>query len=352
MSFQPDATHFSAVMNNRRPERLPIYEHNISPKVMERVLGCQFAGMLGGDNRDRQQYFQTFTRFFAEMTYDVVSFEVCITEVLPGHGALSGGRPGPIQSRADFERYPWDDVARRFWEVAAPRFAALAAALPPGMAAAGGVGNGVFEISEDLVGLEYLPFMMVDDPELYRDLYVRIGDVMLTIWNRFLQLYGDAFAACRIGDDLGFRSSLLTNPRTVRDHIIPQYKRLIDCIHGAGKPFLWHSCGAIFEIMDDFIALGINAKHSNEDAIAPFTRWIEQYNDRIGLLGGFDMDFLCKNSPDAVRAAVVEQGKTYRGMAAGYALGSGNSIPDYVPLDNYLAMIEGAKIIRADEARQ
>ena len=40
-------------------------------------------------------------------------------------------------------------------------------------------------------------------------------------------------------------------------------------------------CGyGIFEIMDDLIALGIDAKHSNEDEIAPFEVWIEKYNDR------------------------------------------------------------------------
>jgi uroporphyrinogen decarboxylase len=37
-------------------------------------------------------------------------------------------------------------------------------------------------------------------------------------------------------------------------------------------------------------------------------------------------------------------------MAKGYALGSGNSIPDYVPVDGYLAMIEAARRVRKDEA--
>ena len=33
--FQPDHRHFDAVMNNRRPERLPLYEHIIDPRIME-----------------------------------------------------------------------------------------------------------------------------------------------------------------------------------------------------------------------------------------------------------------------------------------------------------------------------
>lgn len=36
--------------------------------------------------------------------------------------------------------------------------------------------------------------------------------------------------------------------------------------------------------MPDIITLGIDAKHSNEDQIAPFDEWIKRYNGQIGLL--------------------------------------------------------------------
>lgn len=349
MGFQPDHRHFASVMRNQRPARLPLYEHIVSPRVMEQVLGRQFAGLLHGGPADIGEFFRRYCQFFESMTYDVASFEVCVTEVLPGGGALLGGRPGPIQSRADFDAYPWDDIPRLFWSIAGPRFDALARALPPGMKAVGGIGNGVFEISEDLVGLEHLPYMQADDPDLYADVYARIGDLLCALWAEFLARHRDAFAACRFGDDLGFKSSLLTNPRTLRQQVFPQYKRIIDLVHAAGRPFLLHSCGCIFEVMDDILALGIDAKHSNEDVIAPYGRWIRDYGGRIGLLGGFDMDFLCTRPPDEVRAAVRVLGAEYRAAACGYALGSGNSIPDYVPVENYLAMVEGAKDIRALE---
>jgi len=76
--------------------------------------------------------------------------------------------------------------------------------------------------------------------------------------------------------------------------VLPQYRRVIGAIKAAGKPFLWHSCGCIFSIMEDVIALGIDAKHSNEDCIAPFDEWIARYGDRIGLMGGIDVDLLCQ----------------------------------------------------------
>jgi uroporphyrinogen decarboxylase len=182
-----------------------------------------------------------------------------------------------------------------------------------------------------------------------RDLYARIGDLMVEIWTTFLERYSPWFAVCRFGDDLGFKTSTLISPGTIRRHIFPQYRRVIDLVHQYDRPFLWHSCGNIFGVMDDAIALGIDAKHSNEDVIAPFDRWISLYGDQIGLLGGIDVDRLCLYPPDEVRAQVVELGKRFRRLAAGFALGSGNSIPDYVPVEGYLAMVDAAQQIRRDE---
>ncbi|MGD9109974.1 MAG: uroporphyrinogen decarboxylase family protein, partial [Phycisphaerales bacterium] len=279
---------------------------------------------------------------------DTVSYEFCITCILPDSGAIYGGKPGPIQSRKDFDSYPWEELHDKYWSLAERNFTALAAALPEGMKAVGGVGNGVFEISEDLVGLEYLAYMQIDDPQLFNDLYVKIGDLMHSIWSTFLEKYSETFILCRFGDDLGFHSSTLTSPEIIRNNIIPQYKRLIDLITRK-KLFLWHSCGCIFDIMDDVISLGINAKHSNEDAIAPFDVWIKRYGDRIALFGGIDVDLLCQKSPKEIIEKVFEDGLRFRKMAKGYALGSGNSIPDYVPVDNFLAMIEGANRCRQEK---
>jgi uroporphyrinogen decarboxylase len=345
--YENDYRHMLAVLNNQRPQRLPIYEHIISPEIMEQVLNVQFGGLIEGDDTDLDEFFMQYCRFFQVMTYDTVSFEVTITDQLPGHGAIMGGRPGPIQNRKDFESYPWDDLAEIYWRTADRQFKALGSCIPAGMKALGGVGNGVFEISEDLVGFQYLAYLSQDDPALFADLYHKIGDLMVTIWVRFLARYSDDFVICRFGDDLGFKTSTLVSPVMIRTHIIPQYRRVIDLIKSAGKPFLWHSCGKIFEIMEDVIELGIDAKHSNEDVIAPFDRWIELYGDRIGLLGGIDVDLLCQKEAQEIVIEVVEKGARFRDSARGYALGSGNSIPEYVPVDGYLAMIEGAEIIRS-----
>jgi len=349
MPFEPDYRMIEDAVRNIKPKRLPLYEHIISPVIMERILGIEFASLQNGNDKEMQEFFRQYCRFHKEMTYDTVSFGVAITNLLPGHGAIMGGKAGPIQNRSDFERYPWDKLPEIYWQVAEKRFAALGEMMPEGMKAIGGIGNGIFEISEDLVGMEYLAYMQIDDPKLHADLYQKIGDLMYSLWDKFLDQFGDIFAVCRFGDDLGFKSGFLLSPEVIRSLVMPQYKRTIDLIHSHHKPFLWHSCGCIFDVMDEMIEIKIDAKHSNEDQIALFDKWIELYGSRIAIFGGFDVNLLCQGTPEDIKRKVIEDGQRFRQSAKGYALGSGNSIPDYIPVDGYMAMVEAARYIRENE---
>lgn len=180
--------------------------------------------------------------------------------------------------------------------------------------------------------------MRAEDPELYEDMFRKIGENNLKIWRRFLREYGDIYCVCRFGDDLGFRSNTLLPTEDIRTLIIPQYRRIVDAVHQAGKPFLLHSCGRIFNVMEDLIRdVGIDAKHSNEDAIAPFPVWVEKYSDRIGNFGGIDTDAVCRLDEPSMREYITDVVEQCKGHG-GFAFGSGNSIPDYVPVDNYLMM--------------
>jgi hypothetical protein len=346
--FAPDYTNLLQVLSNQRPRRLPIYEHHIDAPFISKVLGEE----LNPENlnaNELTEYYRKIISFWKDMTYDGFDFEAAICDILPGHGAIMGGMPGPIQTRDDFEKYPWEEIPVIFKEKYTPHFEAIRKTLPQGMKAYGGCGYGIFEASQDLVGYEPLGVLQYLDPDLFRDLFVRIGDLWVELWNWVINNYHDIFMFYRMGDDLGHKTSTMLDPDVIRQHILPQYKRVIDLVHASGKKFLLHSCGKIFPLMDDIIALGIDAKHSNEDQIAPFMEWIEKYSDKIGLFGGFDLNLLVLNKPEVVFQTVLKQGAIFRAKANGYGLGSGNSIPGYIPVDGFLAMIEAAKEIRKQE---
>jgi uroporphyrinogen decarboxylase len=210
----------------------------------------------------------------------------------------------------------------------------------------GGVGNGVFETIQDLVPFTELAYLQADDPDLFSDLWVKVGDTLAVIWKQFLEEYNDLLAVGRFGDDLGFKSAPLLAPNTIREHVIPQYQKIISQIKGAGIPFLLHSCGCIFDVMDDIIdETGIDAKHSNEDAIAPFGKWVGLYGGRIGNFGGLDMDVICRSREDDLRSYIREVVIPIKDIP-GLAVGSGNQIADYIPPENFIAMIEELRTIR------
>ena len=346
-SFEPDYRNLVQAARNQRPGRFPLYEHIVSEAVMEKVMGTRFAGLAGGRESDRREYLRWYVRFFREMGYDTVSFERLVSAIMPGSGALYAHAPGCIHTREECERYPWHELPDRFFAAYDLDYRLLAEELPPGMKAVGGPGNGVFECVQDLVGYERLCYLAADDPGLYGELFTRVGGALAEIWRRFLPRFGGAYAVCRMGDDLGFRSATLISPEDIRRHILPQYRQIVALAHGYGKPFLLHSCGNIFAVMEDIIATGIDAKHSNEDAIAPFSVWLERYGGRLGNFGGVDTDVLCQLPEPEIRRYVRAVAEDARGFA-GVAFGSGNSIPDYVPPEGYLAMVEEIRRWRGD----
>ena len=345
--FKPDYRNILQVLYNKRPPRLPLYEHSIDPRVMSQIANIPFI-LQGNNMADYRDYYKNIINFWQNMTYDAFAYEASVCDCFPGHGAIRGGL-GPIQSRSDFEKYPFTDIPRIFYEQYAPHFEAIRTVLPAGMKIYGGCGYGIFEASEDLVGFESLCIVQFEDPQLFADLYQRLGDLYVKLWSWVIERYEDIFVFFRMGDDLGYKASTLMSPETYRRYLFPQYKRIINLIHRSGNKFLLHSCGNIFSVMDDLIALGIDAKHSNEDIIAPFDKWIDLYNNRIGLFGGLDMNDLCLYDADSVYKLVLEKGRAYRNKAKGFGFGSGNSIAEYIPAETYLAMIEAVKKIRSTE---
>ena len=60
------------------------------------------------------------------------------------------------------------------------------------------------------------------------------------------------------------------------------------------------------------------------------------------MVGGIDVDFMVRSTPEEIRAradALLDQ----TAAQGGYALGTGNSVPEYIPDENYLAMINAAR---------
>ena len=242
---------------------------------------------------------------------------------------------GPITTWAEFEAFPWPDP-----ETASTRdLEWYEKNLPDDMCVIGSGGFAHFaEYLTWLMGYESLCYALHDN----RELVSAISQRLIEIYDRTARLFLQ-FECVKIlwgSDDMGFRSGTLIAPDDLREFALPGHKLMARLAHEAGRPYLFHSCGNLERIMDDLIDdVRIDAKHSFEDTIELVTEVKETYGRRIALLGGIDVDFLCRASESDVRERVRNTLETCM-PGGGYCLGTGNSVANYIPVENYLGMLD------------
>ncbi len=202
--------------------------------------------------------------------------------------------------------------------------------------------GGLLENVIDLVGFENLCFMIYEDEDLVKAIFDSVGSRLL----RFYEICSSLVpvGALIVNDDWGFKTQTILSPETLRQFVFPWHKKMVEAIHENGKYAILHSCGNLSAVIDDVVDdMKYDAKHSYEDTILPVEQAYELWHSRIAILGGIDMDFLVRSSPELIRERsekILMQTQSFA-----YALGSGNSIPAYVPIENYKSMISAVQHI-------
>ena len=256
------------------------------------------------------------------------------SEINRGKRSWTEEGTGPIASWDDFERYPWPQLDKVDFSMV--EF--VARHVPEGMGLFLCPSSGFLEVPLDtLLGYENMALLLYDDPKLVKAVVDRCAELMLG-WYRHTVGLPNVRGFFQ-GDDMGFKTQPLVGPDTLRELILPWHKKTAQLAHDHGHLYLFHSCGQIDSIMDDLIDdVKIDAKHSFEDAICPVADFKKKYGGRVAVLGGIDVHKLCTLSEAELRREVR---RTLDACMPGgrFALGSGNSVANYVPLNNYLAML-------------
>lgn len=335
----PDVERFKAVLRRGVPDRVPLIELAIAEEVLAAVAGRELLTLPMEPAADEvRAYVGERIDLWRRLGYDYYRLRIGIpfqTQRLTtgGKRAWVNENAGAISSREEFERYPWPQMA----DVDFSQAEEAVELLPEGMGAIGFSG-GVLEWTSELLGLENTLLMLYDDPALLRDVVDRVGQIIYDVFARCCAM--DVVFALWLGDDLGFKTATLISPAHLREFILPWHRKYAELAHAHGLFFMLHSCGHVEAVMEDLIAdVGIDAKHSFEDVIVPVETFQARWGDRVAVLGGVDVDLLSRGSPDEVRARTNRILETCA-PRGGYACGSGNSVTDYVPAANYLAMVE------------
>jgi uroporphyrinogen decarboxylase len=199
----------------------------------------------------------------------------------------------------------------------------------------------IWEVVRDSFGFETFCIKLFEEPRLVEAMFERVGSFVAAIAEACCDF--ECYGAVYLGDDLGYKTALMVSPEVIRKVIMPWHRRIAQIAHAHGKLFLFHSCGNMYSLIDDYIDdVRIDAKHSFEDNVLPVTEAKTRWGDRLSLLGGMDVDFLARAAPEAVRKRTREVLNICQ-PGGGYCLGSGNWVTHYIPLDNYLAMMDEAR---------
>ena len=336
------------IMRQGTPRRVHYIELFLDGEVQTAI--CRRYGLLQGLDQD-DPYFDLRRQVILQrfLGYDYVRGGVEGFE-MPLHGTTikdtaglerQTGRnymeehQGPITNWDQFEAYPWPDAET----VSTRSLQWYQENLPDDMCVIGSGGFAHFaELLTWLMGYETLCFSLYDQ----RDLVAAISERLLGFYRKMLAriLQFDRVKLVWGSDDMGFRSATLISPDDLREFVLPGHKLMAEMSHAAGRPYLLHTCGNVEEIMEDLIEdVGIDARHSFEDTIERVEEVNEKYGERIALLGGIDVDFMCRANEEQIRAR-VRRTLELCNPGGGYCLGSGNSVANYIPLDNYLAMMD------------
>ncbi len=334
----PDFNNLLKVLRRETPDRPTLFEFFMNGPLYQRLAGVEeaarLAAMSHGELRLRIRAFRNAGYDYA--TAHVPGFSFPVRE--QAHQQTISQNDGfMITDRKSFDAYAWPDPDQADYGA----LDTLASDLPRGMKLVVPGPGGVLENATSIMGYERMCYMAADDERLLEDIFEAIG-------SRLVRFYACAARHPAVGaiignDDWGFKSQTMLSPSGMRRFVFPWHQQLVAAAHGAGKPAILHSCGNLAGVMDDITdKMRYDGKHSFEDAIQPVEDAYAQFGSRIAIMGGIDLDFIVRSSPEKV----YERSKAMLAMAAGrggFALGTGNSVPEYVPHDNYFAMLAAAQ---------
>ncbi len=331
--LDPDFRRVQRALACGQPDRVPLAELWIDQRIMEAFINKPVGSHDTGEDYD----LEAEIAFWHRAGYDYIHIEP--RYYFP---KKSGRRPTPdehaglITNWDEFAQYPWPTME-------AVDFSALDRApglLPPGMAIIAGT-SGIFEEAWMVMGFETLCLAIYDQPDLVAAVFNRVGGFVAQIFERLVTY--SRVGALWISDDLAYTSGPMLKPGIYRQWLFPWYRRLKLIANKRRLPLLLHSDGDLSMILPDLLEIGFNGLQPIEPKAMDIRALKKSIGSQICLIGNVELDFpLVRGKPEDVTRAVKE---LIRDVApgGGFCLGSSNTIPDYVPLDNYVAMLEACR---------
>jgi uroporphyrinogen decarboxylase len=210
---------------------------------------------------------------------------------------------------------------------------------------------GIFEMSCRVRGYEQFYMDLALNPRLACTLLDRFVELKLQFYEVAAEQLGGYVQFVREGDDVAGEESLLISPDSYRKYIKPRHAELFRAQREAfPEPFyvFFHSDGAIYDLLPDFVELGIDILNPVQvSAKGMSTRRLKQEFGRdLAFWGGaIDPQAFARSSPQGVRRRVRQRIEDLA-SGGGFIFGGIHNIQDDVPPENIVAMWETFREMR------
>jgi len=238
----------------------------------------------------------------------------------------------PIKNYSDLDKYEWPDANRDelYSEIAGQLCS------HPGLFRRYLIGFSLYERAWSMKGMTDLLIDMVERPEFVEELLDMIVDHNLLRIHKAMAFDIDCI---HFGDDYGMQTGLIMGINHWRRFIKPRLAKMFAPVRKAGKYVSMHSCGAVSELFDDLIEVGLNMFNPFQPEVMDVFALKKEYHGRLAFHGGMGTQKLMPlGTPDDVRD--MTQRLIGAGSDGGYVFAPSHAVPPDVPPENILAMME------------
>lgn len=181
--------------------------------------------------------------------------------------------------------------------------------LPDDRAIMGILWSSHFQDTNAAFGMEEAMMMMYDSPEMYHAVINRCTDFYFEANRIFYEAVAGKIHAVLIGNDMGSQQGLMVSPDLLHRFVTPCNIRLIEQAKSYGLKVVYHSCGAVADIIPDLIESGVDVVHPIQALAAGMEPQglKDSYGGQVSFCGGVDaQNLLVNGTPDEVAAKVKE----------------------------------------------
>lgn len=201
------------------------------------------------------------------------------------------------------------------------------------------IGFSLFERAWTMRGMENILMDFYLNPEFAKKLLSSIADYNITQVREALKYDIDAVY---FGDDWGMQNGLIMGYDCWKEFIFPELKRMYAVVKDSGKFVVLHSCGAVSELFDDLIEIGLDCFNPFQPEVMDVREMMSKYHKKLSFWGGLSMQ---KTLPLGSRQDVVDESQLLLklGNQGGYIFSPSHAVEGDTPVENILAFIETAK---------